>query len=153
VSIVEPGVTFRRAEQSGGQEGTEADMGRCSRARSSRWWVSMLSREPVIMPHYHWDIADPIGSTEVDLRYGDVFRTGAAAGPGTIESRQGRGPAEGSRRSLEPCLCIVCSRAAQGDDGHSHLGIRPVANWSGDRATLLHRVPATCPSFWKSPTG
>ena len=46
---------------------------------------SMLSREPVIMPHYHWDISDPIGSTEVVFGTGDMFRTGAAAGPGSIE--------------------------------------------------------------------
>jgi hypothetical protein len=47
----------------------------------------MLEREPVIMPKYQWDISDPLCCTEVFFGAGDEFRTGQAAGPGTIKEQ------------------------------------------------------------------
>jgi len=35
----------------------------------------MLEREPVVMPTYHWDIADPLQCVEVIYGTGDMFRT------------------------------------------------------------------------------
>jgi FAD/FMN-containing dehydrogenase len=45
---------------------------------------SLLEREPVIMPKYQWDISDPLACVEVVFGSGDEFRTGQAAGPGTV---------------------------------------------------------------------
>jgi hypothetical protein len=39
------------------------------------------------MPKYHWDIGDPLACVEVIFGTGDMFRTGAAAGPGSLEEQ------------------------------------------------------------------
>ncbi len=108
-SMIEPGVTFGELIPAVAEHGLRLNMPLQPRATKSVVG-SMLSREPVIMPHYHWDIADPIGSTEVVFGTGDMFRTGAAAGPGDIaEQRKGGGRAEGSRRAVGH-RSIGCSR-------------------------------------------
>jgi hypothetical protein len=39
------------------------------------------------MPKYQWDISDPLACVEVIFGSGDEFRTGQAAGPGTVEEQ------------------------------------------------------------------
>ncbi|MHA1265239.1 MAG: FAD-binding oxidoreductase [Candidatus Helarchaeota archaeon] len=56
--------------------------------------TSALEREPPILPRYHWDASDPLLCTEVVFGTGDLFRTGAAAGPGTIEEQRASGQAQ-----------------------------------------------------------
>jgi FAD/FMN-containing dehydrogenase len=48
---------------------------------------SMLEREPVVMPLCQWDAIDPLACIEVIFGNGDPFRTGTAAGPGTLEEQ------------------------------------------------------------------
>jgi len=54
---------------------------------------SMLEREPVIIPRYQWDGADPLICTEIIYGSGDAFRTGSASGPGSIEELREAGVA------------------------------------------------------------
>lgn len=49
--------------------------------------TSALEREPTTMPSHHWDTSDPLLCTEVTFGSGDLFRTGSAAGPGTLEEQ------------------------------------------------------------------
>lgn len=53
-----------------------------------------LDREPVIIPKYHWDIADPLLCTELVFGTGNMFRTGAAAGPGNLSEQRAAGGAQ-----------------------------------------------------------
>lgn len=53
-----------------------------------------LGREPITIPRYHWDSSDPLLCTEVIFGNGDLFRTGTAAGPGTIKQQQKMGQAQ-----------------------------------------------------------
>ena len=53
-----------------------------------------LEREPITIPRYHWDSSDPLLCTEVVFGSGDLFRTGTAAGPGTIKEQQKTGLAQ-----------------------------------------------------------
>jgi len=46
------------------------------------------------MPKYHWDIADPLACTEVVFGTGELFRTGAAAGSGSIQEQWAAGGAQ-----------------------------------------------------------
>ncbi len=89
-SMIEPGVTFGELSAAVAGKALRLNMPLAPRAGKSVVG-SMLSREPVIMPHYHWDIGDPLGSMEVVFGTGDLFRTGAAAGPGTIEDQRAAG--------------------------------------------------------------
>jgi FAD/FMN-containing dehydrogenase len=127
-SMIEPGVTFGELIPAVAEHGLRLNMPLQPRATKSVVG-SMLSREPVIMPHYHWDIADPIGSTEVVFGTGDMFRTGAAAGPGDIsEQREGGGvqkeAAGPSATSLHRML-----QAAQGTLG--------IVTWASARCELV----------------
>jgi FAD/FMN-containing dehydrogenase len=127
-SMIEPGVTFGELIPAVAKEGLRLNMPLQPRKNKSVVG-SMLSREPVIMPHYHWDISDPIGSTEVVFGTGDMFRTGAAAGPGSIaEQRKGGGvqkeAAGPSATSLHRML-----QGAQGTMG--------IVTWASARCELI----------------
>ncbi len=56
--------------------------------------TAALEREPTTLPRYHWDASDPLLCTEVIFGTGDLFRTGSAAGPGTIEEQRASGQAQ-----------------------------------------------------------
>jgi FAD/FMN-containing dehydrogenase len=93
VALVEPGVTF--AELQPELEKEQLRLNAPLLPRISKSVIgSMLEREPVIMPKYHWDIADPLLCTEVIFGSGDLFRTGSAAGPGTLEEQWAFGSAQ-----------------------------------------------------------
>ena len=86
VAMVEPGVTFGELIPAVEKEGLRLNMPLLPR-KSKSVVGSMLEREPVIMPKYQWDISDPLACAEVFFGTGDEFRTGQAAGPGTIEEQ------------------------------------------------------------------
>ncbi len=50
--------------------------------------TSALEREPITIPRYHWDSSDPLLCTEIVFGTGDLFRTGAAAGPGSLKEQK-----------------------------------------------------------------
>lgn len=53
-----------------------------------------LDREPITAPRYQWDSSDPLLCTEVVFGSGDLFRTGSAAGPGSLEEQWASGQAQ-----------------------------------------------------------
>jgi hypothetical protein len=75
-ALFEPGVTFGELIPAVVNEGLRINMPLLPRQTKSVT-ASMLEREPVIMPTYHWDIADPLQCVEVVFGTGDRFRTGA----------------------------------------------------------------------------
>ncbi len=93
VAMVEPGVTFAELQPELEKEGIRLNMPLLPRMSKSVIGSS-LEREPVIMPKYHWDIADPLLCTEVIFGSGDMFRTGSAAGPSTLEEQWELGAAQ-----------------------------------------------------------
>ncbi len=83
VAMCEPGVTFAELIPEVEKVGLRLNMPLLP--RSSKSVVgSLLEREPVIMPKYQWDISDPLACAEIFFGTGDEFRTGQAAGPGSI---------------------------------------------------------------------
>ncbi len=90
VAMVEPGVTFGELIPAVEKEGLRLNMPLLPR-QSKSVVGSMLEREPVTMPKYQWDISDPLACTGLFFGSGDEFRTGQAAGPGTIEEQWGVG--------------------------------------------------------------
>ena len=86
VAMVEPGVTFGELIPKVKKEGLRLNMPLLPR-QSKSVIGSMLEREPVTMPKYQWDISDPLACTQVFFGTGDEFRTGQAAGPGTIKEQ------------------------------------------------------------------
>jgi len=127
-SMVEPGVTFGELSAAVAKRGLRLNMPLRPRATKSVVG-SMLSREPVIMPHYHWDISDPIGSTEVVFGTGDMFRTGAAAGPGDIAQQRAGG---GVQKEAAGPSAMSLHRLLQGAQGT--MGI---VTWASVRCELI----------------
>ena len=86
VAMIEPGVTFGELISATEKEGIRLNMPLLPR-KSKTVVGSLLEREPVIMPKYQWDISDPLACIEVIFGSGDEFRTGQAAGPGTVKEQ------------------------------------------------------------------
>jgi FAD/FMN-containing dehydrogenase len=83
VAMCEPGVTFAELIPEVAKAGLRLNMPLLPR-KSKSVVGSILEREPVIMPKYQWDISDPLACAEIFFGTGDEFRTGQAAGPGTV---------------------------------------------------------------------
>jgi FAD/FMN-containing dehydrogenase len=86
VAMVEPGVTFGELIPAVEKEGLRLNMPLLPR-QSKSVVGSMLEREPVTMPKYQWDISDPLACAGLFFGAGDEFRTGQAAGPGTLQEQ------------------------------------------------------------------
>jgi FAD/FMN-containing dehydrogenase len=131
VVMVEPGVTFGELIPAAAKQGLRLNMPLMPR-QSKSVLGSMLEREPVIMPKYHWDIADPLASTEVIFGTGDVFRTGSAAGPGTIEEQRAAG---GAQKEAAGPSSASWYRMIQGSQGT--MGI---VTWASARCEIIPRL-------------
>ncbi len=127
VAMIEPGVTFGELQAELEENGLRLNMPFLPRNRKSVVG-SVLEREPVIMPKYHWDIVDPLACTEVIFGNGDIYRTGAAAGPGTVEEQWNSGGAQKS--PADPIVDWV--RLIQGAQGT--MGI---VTWATIRCELI----------------
>jgi hypothetical protein len=86
VAMVEPGVTFGELIAAAEKEGIRLNLPLLPR-KSKTVIGSLLEREPVIMPKFQWDISDPLACVEVIFGNGDEFRTGQAAGPGSVKEQ------------------------------------------------------------------
>jgi len=86
IAMVETGVTFGELIPQIEKAGLKLNLPLLPRANKSVIG-SMLEREPVIMPLYQWDAIDPLTCIEVVFGTGDLFRTGSAAGPGSLEDQ------------------------------------------------------------------
>jgi FAD/FMN-containing dehydrogenase len=86
VTLVEAGVTFEELAPIAQQSGLRPLLPLMPR-RGKSMLASYLDREPTIYPKYQWDFADPLLCIEVVYGTGDLFRTGSAAGPGSIEEQ------------------------------------------------------------------
>jgi hypothetical protein len=86
VALIEPGITFSDLIEEANKVGLKVLLPLLPRKGKSVI-ASYLEREPIIIPKYHWDMTDPLFCTELIFGTGEVFRTGSAAGPGTLEQQ------------------------------------------------------------------
>ena len=86
IAMVEPGVTFGQLQSELTNEGLCAYVPLAPRSTKSVIG-SMLEREPITRPGHHWASTDPLLCAEVVFGTGDVFRTGEASGPDTVEEQ------------------------------------------------------------------
>lgn len=133
VAMFEPGVTFGELQRELIKNGLRLNMPLLPRGSKSVVG-SLLEREPVTMPAYHWDSSDPLGCVEIVFGNGDLFRTGAAAGPGTIEAQWQTGEAQ--KQPGGPGQADI-HRLIQGSQGT--MGI---VTWATARCELLPALEA-----------
>lgn len=91
--MVEPGVTYGELIDKLKENKLRLNKPLCPRKDKSVL-ASALEREPPIIPRYQWDSSDPLLCTEVIFGSGDYFRTGIAAGPGSVEDQLEAGQAQ-----------------------------------------------------------
>jgi FAD/FMN-containing dehydrogenase len=113
MAMFEPGVNFGELKNALAREGMRLNMPLAPRATKSVLG-SLLEREPVTMPIYHWDIGDPTGCFEIIWGNGELYRTGAAAGSGTIEEQWAAG---GSQKEAAGPSSSSWYRLIQGAQG------------------------------------
>ena len=116
VVMVEPGVTFEQLIPEVEKHGLKLLMPLNPRATKSVL-TSALEREPTIIPRHHWDTSDPLLCTEVTFGTGDLFKTGAAAGPGTVEEQLESGQAMKNPLGPTQFNMFRVLQAAQGSMG------------------------------------
>ena len=128
VAMVEPGVTFGELITAAEKEGIRLNMPLLPR-KSKTVIGSLLEREPVTMPKYQWDISDPLACVEVIFGCGDEFRSGQAAGPGTVKEQWAVG---GVQKAPYGPGVASWHRLIQGSQGT--IGI---VTWASMRCELL----------------
>ncbi len=130
-TMFEPGVTFGELIRAVGKKGLRLNLPLLPR-KSKSVVGSLLEREPVIMPKYHWDISDPTNCFEVVFGTGDLFRTGAAAGPGSIEEQWAAGGAQKEAAGPSSSSWYRIVQGAQGSMG--------IVSWATARCELVPAI-------------
>lgn len=113
VVLIEPGVTFEQLIPEVDKVGLKVLMPLLPKAGKSVL-ASALEREPILIPKYHWDMTDPMLCTELVFGTGDLFRTGSAAGPGSLEQQWAAGGAQ--KNPMGPAQTDF-ARVVQGSQG------------------------------------
>jgi FAD/FMN-containing dehydrogenase len=113
VCLIEPGVTYGELLRTLEPQGMTIPMPLSPRNGKSVI-ASVMDREPTTWPNRQWDISDPAASTEFIFGNGEVFRTGAAGGPGTLEQQRATG---GSQKSSAGPSQTDFHRVVQGSQG------------------------------------
>jgi FAD/FMN-containing dehydrogenase len=131
VAMIEPGVAFGDLQSVLEPEGMRAMLPLAPRTAKSVIGT-YLEREPILVPKYHWDMSDPLCCVEVVFGNGDVFRTGAAAGPGTLEEQWESGQAQKSPVGPGPTDFLRVIQGAQGTMG--------IVTWATIRLELLPSI-------------
>lgn len=93
VIMVEPGVTFGELIPNLQKKGLRLMIPLHPRASKSVL-TAALERVPITIPRYMWDSSDPLLCTEVFFGNSERFRTGTAAGPGSIKQQKKSGQAQ-----------------------------------------------------------
>jgi len=134
VCLIQPGVTYGELLQALEPHGMTISMPLAPRSGKSVV-ASVMDREPTTWPNRQWDISDPVASTEFIFGSGDLFRTGAAGGPGTLEQQRAVG---GAQKSSAGPSQTDFHRVVQGSQGT--MGI---VTWITMRAELRPTVEQT----------
>ena len=130
-AMFEPGVTFGELIPAVTRAGLRLNMPLLPRKAKSVVG-SLLEREPVIMPQYQWDIADPLNCVEIYFGNGDMFRTGAAAGPGSIEEQWAIGGAQVEAAGPSTASWYRIIQGSQGTMG--------IVTWASARCEILPKL-------------
>lgn len=128
VVLLEAAVTFPQLREALAQQGLRPMLPLCPRPGKSAL-TAYLEREPIIYPRFQWDLSDPLLCIETIFGTGELFRTGGAAGPGTLSEQWAAGDAQ--KTPLGPGHSDI-ARIIQGAQGN--LGI---VTWCSAKVELM----------------
>jgi len=116
VGLFEAGVSFEELIPPARKNGLRVMLPLMPR-RGKSALAAYLDREPTIYPRYQWDISDPLLCLEAVYGTGDLFRTGSAAGPGSLEDQWLSGESQKSPMGPGQSDCAKLIQGAQGGIG------------------------------------
>ncbi len=128
---IEPGVTWGELQRTLGAHGMAAPMPLSPRAGKSVV-ASLCERAPVTWPNKQWDTVDPMACMAFLFGSGELYVTGAAGGPGTLEQQRRVGQAQ--KAPLGPGATDF-HRLVQGSQGSFGIAL-----WLTVRAELAPSV-------------
>lgn len=131
VCQIEPGVTYDMLLKALKPHGMTVPMPLAPRSGKSVL-ASIMDREPSTWPNKQWDISDPVACIEFIFGNGELFRTGAAGGAGSLEEQRAAGGAQ--KNPLGPSQADF-HRVLQGAQGT--MG---AVTWATVRTELLPRI-------------
>ena len=131
VAMIEPGVTFGVLQDACAKAGLRVPVPLLPR-RTKSVMASYLEREPHTIPKYHWDMSDPICCLEMVFGAGDLFRTGSAAGPGTLEQQWAAGQAQKTPMGPSQTDFMKIMQGSQGTMG--------IATWATIKLEVLPKA-------------
>ena len=131
VAMIEPGVTFADLIPLCTKEGLRLNMPLLPR-QSKSVIGSILEREPVVLPGYQWDMSDPLACTGIYFGNGEEFRTGQAAGPGTLKQQWKVGAVQKAPYGPGTASLHRLIQGAQGTMG--------IVTWMSIRCEVLPRM-------------
>ena len=131
VSLFQAGVTFGELARALEHEGLRAAMPLCPRPGKSALGA-YVEREATVMPAFQWDLSDPLLCLEVVYGSGDTFRTGSAAGPGSLEQQWASGDLQKGPMGPGHADWMRIIQGAQGTIA--------VATWCSAKAEILPSV-------------
>lgn len=131
VAMIEPGVTFGELQAQVEKSGLRLEMPMLPRKDKSVV-ASLLEREPTTGPKYNWDANDPLCCLELVFGNGELFRTGNAAGPGSLEEQWAAGQAQ--KVSMGPAQTDIV-RLIQGAQGSL-----AIAGWATIKLEVLPAI-------------
>jgi FAD/FMN-containing dehydrogenase len=131
VCLIEPGVTYGELLRTLEPVGLTIPVPLAPREGKSVV-AAVMDREPSTWPNRQWDSGDPVASTEFIFGSGELFRTGAAGGPGSLEQQRESG---GAQKSSAGPSQTDFHRVVQGSQGT--MGI---VTWITMRAELKPTV-------------
>ncbi len=128
VAMIQPGVTFGALQDACAKVGLRVPVPLLPMASTSVMGA-YLEREPHTIPKYHWDMSDPICCLEVIFGSGHLFRTGSAAGPGTLEQQWAAGQAQKTPMGPSQTDFMKIVQGSQGTMG--------IATWATIKLELM----------------
>jgi FAD/FMN-containing dehydrogenase len=134
VCRIQPGVTYDQLLAELSNQGMTIPTP-FARGKGKSVLAAVMDREPTTWPNKQWDSSDPVGSTEFIFGGGEVFRSGAGGGPGSLEQQRKSGGAQ--KFSSGPSQTDF-HRVVQGAQGT--LGI---VNWITLRTELKPSIQET----------
>ncbi len=114
--LIEPGVTFSQLQPELAREGLRLTTPLLPRPNKSVV-ASLLERQPTLVPRYQWAMLDPLRCLELVWGDGQMFTTGEAARPGSLEEEWAKKLAQVSAPGPHQADFYKIVSAAQGSMG------------------------------------
>lgn len=131
MALIEPGVAYGQLQPELAKEGLKLNTPLLPRANKSVV-ASLLERQPPLVPRYQWAFLDPLRCLELVWGDGQVFTTGEAERPGSLEEEWAKKLAQVAAPGPHQTDFYKLVSAAQGSMG--------IVTWASVKCQMLPEI-------------